>query len=80
MRASRRNAQVGLEDALELEDGFVVEADVGRARRLECLRLGGNSGPRWLGKGRVTPFSRVKRSSCAAATIGAVASRHAALS
>ena len=77
-KPARRDAEVGLEDALELEQRLVVEADVGQV-------LDGDPGlAQAVGDGVVgkaaSPFLRVNRSSCAAATISPSRSRQAALS
>ena len=77
--AARRDAEIGLEDALELEQRLVVEADVGQVLDampgLRCRQYAtacaGNA---------ASPFLRVKRSSWAAATISPSRSRQAALS
>ena len=77
--ALRRDAEVGLEDALELEQRLVVEADVVDVVDADAGLLAGSSRRRGAGSS-ASPFLRVKRSSCAAATISPSRSRQAALS
>ena len=73
----RRDAEVVLEDALELEERLVVEADVVELGRRRCPPRGGSTRRRAAGNS-ASCFLRVKRSSCAAATISPSRTRQAA--
>ena len=74
------DAEIGLEDALELEQRLVVEADVGEVLTVE-IPPAREAVRRRRARGKAaSPFFRVKRSSCAAATISPSRSRQAALS
>ena len=76
--APGREGEIGLEEALELEEGLVVEDDViDVGERQPCVARQYSTA--FLGK-RASCFLRVKRSSCAAATILPSRSSAAALS
>ena len=77
--AARRERQIGLEQALELQQRLVVEPDVVELGRRRCRASLQAVVDRLRGKS-ASCFLRVKRSSCAAATISPSTTRAAAQS
>ena len=77
--AARREREIGLEQPLELEERLVVEHDVVELAQ-PAAGLGQTIGDRARRESAASCFLRVKRSSCAAATMRPSTTRAAALS